>query len=169
MSRYNYSSNGSNTSNIWILIIVGLFIICGMGACSNQAKTKNFGGSMDLKLEPNQKLVEITWKDDSLWYVTKPMTEDDIAENYTFQEKDAHGLLEGTVFIYEQKMNEEELKQYYESLNLANDYYRAGNLQYDNNGSATEIYIHYDYNTETYIKLKDYTVDEISGELLPVN
>lgn len=31
-----------------------------------QATTKSLGGSMTLKLPPNQKLEEITWKDDSL-------------------------------------------------------------------------------------------------------
>lgn len=39
---------------------------------------------MTLELPANQKLVMITWKDDSLWYLTKPMTEEDVAETYTF-------------------------------------------------------------------------------------
>lgn len=47
--------------------------------------TKNFGGSMTLELEPNQKLEMITWKDDSLWYLTRPMTESDTPETHTFQ------------------------------------------------------------------------------------
>lgn len=38
-----------------------------------------------MKLEPNQKLEEITWKDDSLWYLTRPMTDDDVAETHTFR------------------------------------------------------------------------------------
>lgn len=55
-----------------------------MSGCQ-QGMTKNFGGSMTLELEPNQKLEMITWKDDSLWYLTRPMTESDTPETHTFQ------------------------------------------------------------------------------------
>lgn len=68
-----------------------------------QGATKSFGGSMTLNLEPNQKLEEITWKDDSLWYLTRPMTEDDIAETHTFQQQSEWGVFEGTVTIVETK------------------------------------------------------------------
>lgn len=66
------------------VIVVGLMSLTLMTGC--QAATKSLGGSMELKLEPNQKLEEITWKDDSLWYLTRPMTEDDVAETHTFQQ-----------------------------------------------------------------------------------
>ena len=56
-----------------------------------------------MKLEPNQKLEEITWKDDSLWYLTRPMTEDDIAETHVFKQSSNWGVLEGTVTIVESK------------------------------------------------------------------
>lgn len=68
-----------------------------------QGATKSFGGSMTLNLEPNQKLEEITWKDDSLWYLTRPMTDDDIAEIHTFQQSSEWGVFEGTVTIVESK------------------------------------------------------------------
>lgn len=58
---------------------------------------------MTLNLEPNQKLEEITWKDDSLWYLTRPMTDDDIAETHTFQQQSEFGIFEGTVIIVESK------------------------------------------------------------------
>ena len=69
-----------------------------------QSATKSFGGKMTLKLEPNQKLEEITWKDDdSLWYLTRPMTDDDVAEIHTFQQSSNFGIIEGTVTIVETK------------------------------------------------------------------
>lgn len=68
-----------------------------------QGATKSFGGSMTLELEPNQKLEEITWKDDSLWYLTRPMTDDDIAETHIFQQSSEWGVFEGTVTIIETK------------------------------------------------------------------
>lgn len=64
---------------------------------------KNFGGDYTLKLPKNEKLVMITWKGNSLWYLTKPMTEDDIAETYKFQESAEFGIMEGTVTVVETK------------------------------------------------------------------
>ena len=59
--------------------------------------------SMTLELEPNQKLEMITWKDDSLWYLTRPMTESDTAETHTFQQSSEFGVFEGTITIVESK------------------------------------------------------------------
>lgn len=83
------------------LALIGLISLSTLTAC--QATTKNFGGSMTLKLEPNQKLEEITWKDNSLWYLTRPMTKDDVAETHTFHQSSQYGVFEGTVTIVETK------------------------------------------------------------------
>ena len=70
-------------------------LIAGLTGC--QTATKSYGGKTTIKLEPNQKLEEITWKDDSLWYLTRPMTNEDIAETHTFQQQSNFGVFEGTV------------------------------------------------------------------------
>ena len=41
--------------------ILALGMVFSMSGCQ-QGMTKNFGGSMTLELEPNQKLEMITWK-----------------------------------------------------------------------------------------------------------
>lgn len=84
-----------------IIAIIALSLVFGMTGC--QYTTKSFGGNTTLELEPNQKLEEITWKDDSLWYLTRPMTEDDVAEAYAFQESSNFGVFEGTVTVVERK------------------------------------------------------------------
>lgn len=84
------------TSVIALALSTTLFSSC-------QTVTKNWGGDMTINLEPNQKLEEITWKDDSLWYLTRPMTENDIAETHTFQQQTDFGVFEGTVTIVETK------------------------------------------------------------------
>lgn len=56
-------------------VLVFLTLLCTLSISGCQAATKSFGGSMTLKLEPGLKLEEITWKDDSLWYLTRPMRE----------------------------------------------------------------------------------------------
>ena len=83
-------------------IILLAIMVLSLTGCQNTAK--NFGGSMTIELPKGQKLEEITWKDDSdLWYLTRPMREDEIAETHTFQESSEFGVLEGTVTIIETK------------------------------------------------------------------
>ena len=85
---------------------IGLCILASallMVGCA-QDMAKNMGGSTTIYLEPNQKLEEITWKDDSdLWYLTRPMRDDDIAETHVFTQSKDFGLFEGNVTIIETK------------------------------------------------------------------
>lgn len=82
-----------------------LFLICfsfSLAGC--QGAARSLGGTITINLEPNVKLEKITWKDDSsLWYLTRPMTEDDIAETHTFQESSEFGVIEGKVIVVESK------------------------------------------------------------------
>lgn len=79
-----------------VLLVSGILTGC-------QGATKSFGGSMTLNLKPGEKLEMITWKDDSLWYLTRPMREDEIAETHTFQQQSEFGVFEGTVTVIESK------------------------------------------------------------------
>ena len=69
--------------------------------CTEQEMAKNYGGTMTITLEAGQKLEEITWKDDHLWYLTRPMKEGEVAEIHTFQEDSSYGIFEGIVIIEE--------------------------------------------------------------------
>lgn len=78
-------------------------LLFGITGCE-QTMTRAFGGDMTIELQPNEKLEHITWKnDDSLWYLTKPMQEGDIAETHLFQQSSLFGIFEGTVTIVETK------------------------------------------------------------------
>ena len=82
-----------------LLCAIAILNLCGC----QQTMARKFGGDMTVELEPNQKLEMITWKDDALWYLTRPMTEDDVAETHTFQADTTWGIFEGTVTIVESK------------------------------------------------------------------
>lgn len=81
-----------------ILIIMLVISLCGC-----QTIARDLGGDITIKLEPNQKLEMITWKGSDLWYLTRPMTANDIAETHVFQESSTFGIAEGTVTIIESK------------------------------------------------------------------
>lgn len=82
-----------------IAIVLVIMVVMILSGC--QYATKHFGGSMTVNLEPNVKLISVTWKEDSLWFLTKPMTENDVAETYCFEEDSEFGIFEGTVTIVE--------------------------------------------------------------------
>lgn len=84
------------------LLILAISAIA-LVSCTENNRAKNWGGTANVNLEPNRKLVTVTWKDNQLWYLTRPMDSSDKAETYNFQEESSWGLVEGTVVIVESK------------------------------------------------------------------
>lgn len=146
---------------IFYVVILGIFLFSILRGCSSQSMTKNWGGEMNVPLEPNQKLVEVTWKEDNLWFLTRQMSDDDIAESYQFYEKDTLGILEGCVNIYERKLSDEELDYYNNQKTLADLYYNPGNMNYE----GEPIFIEYDINSNEYKLLQPYEIED--GVLVP--
>ena len=83
-----------------LLTIVFCLILTG---CNYFARTT--GGNVTIDLPPNTKLISVQWreKNSSLWYLTRPMRNDEYPETYTFQEDSNIGVLEGTVTINERR------------------------------------------------------------------
>lgn len=88
-----------------VMLAIAMVVVLCVSLAGCQSATKSFGGSIKIELEPNTKLELITWKDDSLWYLTRPMREDDIAETHTYKQQSEFGVFEGTVTIIETKEN----------------------------------------------------------------
>lgn len=62
------------------------------------------GGCTDeIQLERGQKLVNIEFYHYSLWYLTRKMNANDVAECYKFQKKSSFGIFEETINICEQE------------------------------------------------------------------
>lgn len=83
-------------------IISGLLISNLIFSGCNMA-TRQFDGTQNINLPENKKLVNATWKENSLWLLTKDMQNEDIAETYKFEEDSNFGVMEGTVIIKENK------------------------------------------------------------------
>jgi len=97
-------------NKILILSVLLIGVLFGLVSC--QAVTKDLGGTTVINLEPNLKLEEITWKEDSIWYLTKPMLPEDIAETHTFEQQSNFGVFEGKVIIYESKADIKDIEEY---------------------------------------------------------
>lgn len=80
-----------------------LTTLTSLTSCTQNEMAKNYGGTMDYNLPRNEKLVNVTWKEDHLWILTKPMKSSDTVETYIFHEKSSLGFMEGTINIKESK------------------------------------------------------------------
>lgn len=88
-----------NTLFALAIVLIGI----GTTSCTDNNRAKHWGGSMTITLEKGEKLVDVTWKESNLWYMTKPMSETDVAETYTFREDSNWGMIEGKVIFVETK------------------------------------------------------------------
>lgn len=81
--------------------LVLLFAIMFFAGCTENERVKKYGGTATTELTCGEKLVNITWKEDSLWILTRPMKAGDIAETYEFKEDSKYGVMEGKIVITE--------------------------------------------------------------------
>lgn len=64
-------------------------------SCTDNQAARQYGGTEQVKLLPNHKFINATWKQDDLWIVTQ----DTLTGKFYFKEKSSWGLLEGTIEI----------------------------------------------------------------------
>ena len=92
------------------LIIAGI-IIAILGSVvlwffNSNTAAKKFGGSLTIKLKEDRKFVNVTWKEDELWVLTRKKHSDELTpEVYEFREDSGYGLIEGKVTFKEKFSN----------------------------------------------------------------
>lgn len=86
-------------------IIAGIMLLMALGCSLTGCKSiaKNMGGTVTIDVPKGQKVIEATWKDSNLWYLTRPMREDEEPETFTLQEDSNFGIIEGKVIFEESK------------------------------------------------------------------
>jgi hypothetical protein len=84
-------------------LFIAFTIIFLLISCTENERVKAFGGDGTINLPKGRKLINITWKESQVWYLTRPMRPDEIAEKYQFQEESSWGMVEGTYAIIEFK------------------------------------------------------------------
>lgn len=84
-------------------LFLAIGVIVMLGSCTENSRVKSFGGEGTINLPKGRKLVNVTWKETQVWYLTRPMTSTDVAETYQFHEESSWGMVEGTYNIIETK------------------------------------------------------------------
>lgn len=78
-------------------------------SCTDNQRARSWGGNMTINLEQGQKLVNVTWKDEDMWILTRPMKPGETPETYRFVEESTWGIMEGSATIIESVGNTSEV------------------------------------------------------------
>lgn len=86
-----------------LMCLAAVVATIAVAGCTANSRARTFGGTATENLPKGQKLVNMTWKDDHLWILTRPMTDADVAQTYQFVESSSWGLMNGKVIVIEAK------------------------------------------------------------------
>lgn len=77
----------------FLTLVVILTVI--FSSCTDNQRARRFGGTETIKIESQEKFINIAWKDDDLWVVLQ----DTITGIYYAKEKSSFGMIQGKVVI----------------------------------------------------------------------
>lgn len=83
-----------------LLIIIAAVVLA---SCTEQARTRRFGGKMTISLPKGEKLIMATWKENNLFTLTEPMDSGYIPKTKTFKESSSWGVMESEIKFIENK------------------------------------------------------------------
>ena len=83
-------------------ILFALLMFLCLTSCG-QSITRTMGGTTKIELASGEKLVEVTWKGDDIWYLVEHMDSNYVPKTKIFKESSRIGVLEGKVIFYEKR------------------------------------------------------------------
>ena len=87
-----------------IFIVLGIFAsMFFVSGCTSNGRARLWGGDMKIDLAPGEKLLEVTWKKNELWYLVEPADSNYIPKTKVFKESSRFGMIEGSVTFVEYK------------------------------------------------------------------
>jgi hypothetical protein len=75
-----------------MMILVAILV---MSSCTDNVRVRHWGGTETLALNPNEVVLNVTWKESQMWICTQ----DTVTRVVYFREKSSWGVMEGTVII----------------------------------------------------------------------
>ena len=80
-----------------------LVILLSLLACTENQRSRAFGGTMEVKVPCDQSVFDVTWKGEDLWYATQPANAGWRPETKHFKEYSSYGVIEGEVVLVESR------------------------------------------------------------------
>lgn len=69
--------------------------LLALASCTDNQRARSFGGNETIKIEPQEKFINITWKQNNLWVIVQ----DTITGTIYAKEKSSFGVMQGKVII----------------------------------------------------------------------
>ncbi len=82
----------------FVIVVISLLSLI---ACTENQRSRKFGGNQTIQLEHGTKLVNVTWKNKDLWILTRKAKAGETPEIHEFIEKSEFGILEGKIIFTE--------------------------------------------------------------------
>lgn len=83
-----------------IFILTMVFLLT---SCTENSRARNYGGTAKLEVPCGERVTNITWKGDELWYSTLPMEEGYVPKTHSFREESSFGVIQGKYLLIESK------------------------------------------------------------------
>jgi hypothetical protein len=76
-------------------LILAVALVSLATSCTENTRARRWGGTEEISLKPNEKVLNVTWKENEMWICTK----DTVTGIVYFREKSSWGIMEGTVIL----------------------------------------------------------------------
>lgn len=84
-----------------IITLVALLTIAT--SCTEQYKARHYGGKMKIELPKGERLINATWKESDLFYLTEPMDSGYVPKEKVFRESSSLGIFESEIIFMESR------------------------------------------------------------------
>ena len=82
-------------------ILFAIFVLTGLSSCTEQIRTRTFGGTMVIDVPNGYKVTSATWKETDLFYFMEEMEDGYIPKDKMFVESSSYGVLESKIIFKE--------------------------------------------------------------------
>lgn len=72
-----------------------------LASCTDNTRAKYYGGTAEVELPKDKKLISATWKDEQLWYLYTERSPSEAPKQSVLHEQSKFGLVEGKVVFIE--------------------------------------------------------------------
>ena len=88
-----------------IVMVIALCLVCTLSftSCTEQIRTRTFGGTMVIDVPNGYKVTSATWKETDLFYFMEPMEEGYTPNEKMFVESSSYGMLESKIIFKEKR------------------------------------------------------------------
>lgn len=88
-----------------IVMAITLCLVCTLSftSCTEQIRTRTFGGTMVIDVPNGYKVTSATWKETDLFYFMEPMEEGYTPNEKIFIESSSYGMLESKIIFKEKR------------------------------------------------------------------